>query len=301
MVTFRALTTLMVLASLYSCSSDDAGTQIELYLPDSIRQPLQFDGTNLMVRISVNGGAAQSFEINDGLPTTDVSVTGILPGQQNQISIVWIEVVEGRNVEISQQQQMFVADGSTIIDAQHDFTQFDYDEDSISNFDERLSGTCVWSIEEECDFNDIPPAPTGNLMINGDFSNGRDNWFVRGDDRNFLNGEYCITSPSEATFDWESYIGYAPFVALENGSTYEYSFDIKADEPSNVVAVASAIENGTTRNIVRQPVSVSTNYERKEIQFSPFRDWPNALFLINIGNNPMVRFCFDNISLSVAE
>lgn len=293
----RALLTLFFSVSLFSCTSDDADSQVELFLSDTIRQTLQFDETNLIVQISVNGGVDQTFEI-DTSQSTNVMVTGILPEEQNSIRIVWIEVVDGRNVEISQQTQDFIANGNTIIDAQHDYSLYDYDNDSITNFDERLADTCVWSLSDQCEAGDLPTNPLENLLVNGNFSNLNANWFVSGENANFLEGEYCLTSLSSATNAFQSQIGYSEGIQLEGGRNYVYAFDIKADQPASAVAVVNGVPN---TNIVNQHVSVSTSYERKMIQFPTFRSWPDARLLINIGDSPSVRFCFDNISLSFEE
>ncbi len=303
MLSVRKISTIVVFASwLLSCSADDGQSQIELYQPDSIRQTLAYNSSNLVVRISVNGGASQSFALDGSASSTVVSVSGIQLGEQNEISITWVEVADGRNIELSMQQQSFNADGNTVIDASHSFGVFDYDGDSVSNYDERVAGTCVWSSDEQC--TDVPTSPdlSENLLTNGDFSNGGTGWFALGVNPFTVEGEYCISSPSNAAVSTASYIAHGSRIQLERGLNYVYAFDIKADFASSIVSSATNVESdGTSRLIFEELVTVSTNYERKVLQFSPASNWSAAQFGVSLGPNPDVRFCIDNMSLTIVE
>lgn len=300
MIILRGFFALVLVAGLFSCTSEDANTQIEIYLPDSIRQTLQFDKTKLIVRITVNDAPAQTFEINDGLSSTNVFVSGIRMGQRNDIRIVWIEVVDGRNVELSQQRQSFIADERTLIDAPHSYSQYDYDNDSISNFDERLADTCVWSANEQCGDDDIPPVTAGSLLVDEDFSDGRAAWYFEGVDAYFRDGEFCVTSPSSAIQYWESYINNSMLFPVEANKNYVFSFDIKADVPSTVRYVANNLEDGIYTAVVNQVIPVSTSYERKVVPFSFVGDWPSVEVGFALGNGQRIRYCIDNVRLSVA-
>ena len=135
-----------------SCtSSDDAPrTNIVLGKPLAERQILAFENSTLRADISVNGGPLQSFTVFPGQSSLDVDITGVVLNANNNITVKWTELLNGFDVEISDQSQSFFADGNTVINAAHQTDQYDYDSDGASNSEERSAGTCVWSANESC-------------------------------------------------------------------------------------------------------------------------------------------------------
>lgn len=143
--TYKIAVLCLAIFILSSCGGEQAPvTNIELSEHQTIRQIRALDGNPLELTVSVNTGPDQNFTFsNEGSMSLDI--TGVRLNEQNDIQLVWVEILNGFDVEISTQQQQFFADGDTNIDAPHQHTQFDYDGDGISNFDERVAGTCVWS------------------------------------------------------------------------------------------------------------------------------------------------------------
>ncbi len=308
MIILRTLVKLLLTASLISCSADDDRSMIEIYQPDSIRQILQIDSSNLKVNISVNGQAAQTFYLDDGLATNTLSVTGILPGQQNAVTIVWIEVLDGSEIRLSRQQQVFTANGNTLIDAQHFFGLYDYDNDGISNFEERQGGFCVWP-DEVCDGEDLPDigvaqlSNSENLLANGDFTDEIDtSWFSSGLNTEVVAGEYCLTSPAEAIRIENAYILQMPLVSLESGREYHYSIRIKATAASNIEVTAFTVVDDTFgATVFDERYVVSTNYRTINMPYSAAASRSNVRVGVKLGSNSGVRFCVDSISLSLVD
>jgi len=131
-------------------SNDSQHTNIILGKPLAERQTLAFENSTLRVEIRVNSGPVQSFTIFPGQNTLTASVSGVIENASNNISIKWTELLNGFDVEISDQTQTFIADGSTQISAPHITDQYDYDNDGATNSEERSAGTCVWSANEIC-------------------------------------------------------------------------------------------------------------------------------------------------------
>lgn len=280
------------LAVLLSCTGEEeTQTRIELFQPDVMRQGLAYD-PDLWVEVRINGGTSQWFPVNDAAPIVELS--GVRLNDDNEITIRWIERVDERHIHLSVQSQLFFADGNTTIDAPHNFGRFDADGDLVSNFDERVAGTCVWSSSASCE--SLPPGSTHpqNLLINGDFALAADdNWFARGESLFSSGGEYCMTH-SGGTEYWNSYIAYSPFLSISGYLNYHASFDIKADSNSTAQFNLNDEEN-SYYNILSREVSVSTEYERKNIYFTPTDNWSTVRFGINFDAPDDVRYCIDNV------
>jgi len=131
-------------------SEDSPITNIILDKPFAERQILAFENSTFRVDIRVNNGPVQSFTIFPGDNTLTASVAGVVLDQNNSIDVKWTELLNGFDVEISDQSQTFFADGNTVIDAMHITDQYDYDNDGASNSEERSAGMCVWSANEVC-------------------------------------------------------------------------------------------------------------------------------------------------------
>ena len=135
-----------------ACSSSDGTprTNIVLAKPLAERQILAFENSTFRVEITVNNGLLQTFTVRPGDNTLTVDITGVRLNENNSINIKWTELLNGFDVEISDQSQTFFADGNTLVDAPHRIDQYDYDNDGSSNSEERADGTCVWSADEAC-------------------------------------------------------------------------------------------------------------------------------------------------------
>ena len=167
MKTTRKMTRLLIAAvpcfTAISCdSSDTTMSTIALAQPLAQRQALALEDSTLRADVVINNGTVQSFTFR---PQEDnlVTVGGIRLNENNNITVTWTEILNGFDVEISEQSQLFFASGNININAPHETDQYDYDSDGVANFDERVNGTCVWSADNECLQDgqlDIPTAST---------------------------------------------------------------------------------------------------------------------------------------------
>ena len=154
MKTTRKMTRLLIAAvpcfTAISCdSSDTTMSTIALAQPLAQRQALALEDSTLRADVVINNGTVQSFTFR---PQEDnlVTVGGIRLNENNNITVTWTEILNGFDVEISEQSQLFFASGNININAPHQTDQFDYDGDGNSNITEREDGTCVWSADENC-------------------------------------------------------------------------------------------------------------------------------------------------------
>ena len=99
---------------LSSCSASESDTTEVQLSPESIRQISVIDGNPLTLAISVNSGPRQNFTLRT-VDSVSIDITGVNVDEQNSIEIIWSEVLNGFDVEISQQNQSFLADGNTNI------------------------------------------------------------------------------------------------------------------------------------------------------------------------------------------
>ena len=152
------------LAALSACdsSTSDPTIPVSIGYPLADRQIQSIDNSILQIQVVVNGGAAQLFNIDSSAPTATIDVRGILIGQSNTIQITWTENLNGFEIELARQEQVFLAEGNVVIDAFHDASAFDYDSDGLTNLDERNEGSCVWSATDSCLIEGAADVPSSN-------------------------------------------------------------------------------------------------------------------------------------------
>lgn len=289
--------------TLISCVSENSNesTTIKLNSPASDRQIIATNDIEWRALIQINEGPAQIFFFsNEDLPLS-VSVTGVRRNADNHISIKWFEILHGHTVEIAEQSQNFIADGSTLVDATHSHTQFDYDRDGISNLDERSAGTCVWSTSVNCVNPGQTDIPTDNVLLNGDFSDGHRYWYtgltVASET---TSGEYCVNAPAMATERFDARIDYSPLpFFIDSNSSYNIVFDVRAQTTSEVYVQMTAQILDTFKPLVENTsVPVSTTYDTKSIRFETAEDAYSEVSIgFAFGDGTENTYCFDNIRL----
>ena len=291
---------------LSSCSASESDTTEVQLSPESIRQISVIDGNPLTLAISVNSGPRQNFTLRT-VDSVSIDITGVNVDEQNSIEIIWSEVLNGFDVEISQQNQSFLADGNTNIDAPHQHTQYDYDSDGVSNFDERIAGTCVWSDDPDCIFdvpqtepvdtvsiNTFPAQPGINVVQNSKFNQGRAGWTSNAFDLSADGGEYCLSSLDSSVNPENASLTTAQgLFQLEPGVRYSFSADIRADIPHTIVLRA---EEGppSFAGVHQQSVEIGTEYRTVSTSFVPQLRRP-AHITFWFGGSGANRFCVDNV------
>lgn len=291
-ISFSVFPVTFFLVSLFSCTGEDSekSTRIEFNQPDSIRQTMSLDNSELVARISVNFESFQEFTIRPGGSTVTVTVSGVIPNEENSLVIWWSEILEGYPVELSVQSQRFMADGSTIIDQRHDHAQYDYDGDGMSNLDERLSGTCVWSDTESCN---TPGQPTGNVLLNGDFSSGNDYWWPN--NISTQNGELCVATPTPTSSVLQ--LGYDRRFRIEGRSRYKITFDAKS-QANSTVTVLLLLPNSNGATLFEETVEVNAAYGRNTVFFNNSNNaWDEVAIAFVLGDRTENNYCVDNISI----
>lgn len=164
----RNLFLFLCCSSIISCdASDIQKTQIELSGTYRYREILAAGDHPLRIDIVMNGGRNQRFTITNSDPSFGVGVTGVIEGGTNRIQVTFTEMLNGWPVILSQQDQIFIANGTNVlIDVEHQSRQFDNDFDGASNVEERRNNTCVWFANESCLTDggiDFPP--NGDLTL----------------------------------------------------------------------------------------------------------------------------------------
>jgi len=299
-ITFGKYVLALACFSMMSCigESDNEGVFFDLQLPGSDRHVLAIgDNSKLRADITINYSPfPQTFDFESINSPRSVIVEGIQLGDQNFIRIVWSEVVNGHVIELSEQNQSFFAEGETLISATHEHTNYDYDRDGVSNFDERIAGTCVWLSNESCDDEANLDIPTDNGIINGDFSDGDNYWFSRWDGDPQVTGEYCAKSLASAEQYWEAYVGHSRKIHIEAHTRYRIVFDVKAEIASEVRVGVRVVEPRLT--LFSTVIDVSTTYQTKSIIFDHADNaYSDVDFGFSFGNGMDNQYCFDNVKL----
>jgi len=293
-----ALCTLLLLSC--TSESDIENTNLELMRPDTDRQIQALEpDTEWRVDVRINLGAVQTFYFTNLETSPVVSVTGVRVNETNDISIAWFELLHGYEVEISYQPtQRFFAGGNTTAVADHTHTQFDYDQDGSSNYDERVAGTCVWSSGETCLDPSQIDIPTDNILINGNFSQGTDYWWSTSGRQEIINGEFCTFPPDYSGSNSTAILGFKKPLYLEANSRYTIEFYVQAQTNADI-SLSMVVPELERRLIYKSDIEVTTSPERIVRSFEYRNDSQNGVsFGLGTVSSPDNMFCFDDVKLS---
>ena len=304
---------------LSSCGGDQTPvSNVQITEPQTLRQLRAIGGNPLKLSVSVNSGSEQFFTFNnDGSLSLDI--TGVRPNELNDIQLVWYETLNGFDIEISAQEQEFLADGNTNIDAPHQHTQYDYDGDGVSNYDERIAGTCVWFTEDDCvldapnrdsvsgpgfDNNTIVrfPEQSGiNILFNSDFSQGLDGWHTHSLEQIVVsNGEICFSTKPESGSPEHAGLGslQGQFL-LKEGVRYTLAADMRADTSATPRLVLHGPEPNFI-HVLDTAVAIDTTYRTVSASFIAESDQA-VLVGLALGDGTSKRYCVDNMKLVKGE
>jgi len=285
----------LIALGLSSCAGSTDSTEVRLYRPDNLRQTSAVDPVNMFVLVSINSGVNQRFAVDPTNSNQTVNILGIRPGEENNISVRWFETVNFSDVILSEQLQTFVADGNTIINAQHNYN-FDEDEDGRTNWIERVEGTCVFSDVQQCAIN------TDNLIINSDFDSLNQGWFSNlGNSPEFSNGEYCLSTTTDDIFNYQGQLIHQAPLTLE-ATEYLLTYDIRAESQSEVeIELYRYNEDESFTVVAARPISVSTGYTTKTERFIFQQRWDRIQLTFSFGNGQINRYCIDNVSMAISQ
>jgi len=216
----------------------DRSTLVTLDDGVAVRQILAFGDNEVILEARVNGGSIQTFTFNRLSTPIEASLAGIRLNSSNDISLIWYERLNGYQIAISKQQQQFVADGNTVINAPHSYAEFDYDNDGINNYDEREAGSCVWWSTPTCE-SDVPPEDlfeqvvdvdaSDNVLMDGTFDSVSSNWWTSGENERFVDGAFCFDTTIFGPNPENHSIYYRPYIALQPNARYTVTGKLKVE------------------------------------------------------------------------
>jgi hypothetical protein len=135
--------------------------------------------------------------------------------------------------------------------------------------------------------------PAGNLIVNGDFSNGATNWHVQ-DGTGTVNGAgaYCVSNPGAALIGWEGTPG--SLLMLRMGTSYRLSYQASGSGTVNVkigLAVAPYTSDFEGSN------SLSSSLQTFTHTFTCPNNDINTGMAFTFSNAGSSTVCIDNVSL----
>lgn len=302
---YRLIVSLSLLClSLIACTNEPNSSVLELTSPTSNRTGLVDAGDwEYQVDITVNSGPIQTFYFDPTESSMSVVIVGIRPNEENSIEILWKAVIDGLSVNLSRQSQVFIADGNTVIDAQHNPNDYDYDGDGASNLFELAAGTCLWSAEEPCIHPNLIDTDSSNLLTNGDFSNGTDGWWSTQSLGVVVDGEFCMSVlPSQVNrIDW--HLGQLPKFDLSSNTSYSLSFYARSQVLGTMNAsVLRTLPDYSIENVYVTNVEVFSTFNFYRYQFNTTDgNYDNTSLVFNFDASMDNYICFDDVVLEKAS
>lgn len=290
----------LLLACLYqsACTNEPSSAVLELNNPISTRMELvDFEDWQYQVNITVNSESPQTFLFAPNDTDLSVVIVGVQPNEQNSIEIRWNAIIDGINVELSQQSQVFFADGNTLIDAPHNHEQYDFDGDEVSNLFELAAGTCLWSVTEPCLHPDFTVTDTNNIFLNGDFSNGTDQWWSTRLTGEVVDGEYCLSVLPFENVGVFWHFGHLPRFELKQNTRYSLSFYARSQTLTEI-NVSVNLPELDFFEVFESDLEVFSTFNQYNFQFDTTnRNYEQSEFVFNIDPDLANTFCFDDIVL----
>ncbi|MEA2621974.1 MAG: endoglucanase [Chloroflexota bacterium] len=140
----------------------------------------------------------------------------------------------------------------------------------------------------------------GNLVQNGDFSDGFNHWFKAGitDDADTSGGDMCIdVDANDPGNPWDRIIGNND-LAVVNGQAYQFSFKAKA---SSDVTIRSIVGNPNspyeTVYEASPPAALTSTYQSFSYSFTSGYSFDPAQVAFQVGGHAAFTLCLDDVSL----
>ncbi|MGH9212310.1 MAG: glycoside hydrolase family 9 protein [Acidimicrobiales bacterium] len=133
-------------------------------------------------------------------------------------------------------------------------------------------------------------------VVNGDFSNGSAPWFSFPDPGTLTDGVFCANVPGGLANPWDAIVGQND-IALEEGVTYQLSFDASSTPAANVRALVGLSVEPFDAYFAASPV-VSETMQNYSFAFTQPATTPNGQVAFQLGGASATHtVCLDNISL----
>lgn len=156
-------------------------------------------------------------------------------------------------------------------------------------------------VNENCGEYTFPSSATCELVKNGDFNNGKTNFYPYIDDRsnvsafwNIVNGysKISIANGSDAQWKYQLIQG---DLDLQQGKTYKIKYRARASYSKNIYVKLS---NETDRfQYMQESETLETSWKNYEYEFTMSNNITDARLNFGIGGNNNVDIYFDNISI----
>lgn len=134
---------------------------------------------------------------------------------------------------------------------------------------------------------------------NGDFSNGADQWFTTGNlTPTITDGRLCVNVPGGTSNPWDAIVGQND-IALQEGVTYRYAYDISSSVAGkNVRAlVGLQVDPFTAYFTANEAASTTTTSSSNTFEQPATTDQGQVAFQLGGSPGPWT-FCVDNVSLT---
>jgi len=272
----------------------------------TVRQIMAFGDNDVILEARVNGGSIQTFTFNRLSSSVEASLAGIRLNSSNDLKLIWYERLNGYQIAISKQQQQFVADGNTVINAPHSYAEFDYDNDGINNYDEREAGSCVWWSTPTCE-SDVPPEDlfeqvvdvdaSDNVLMDGTFDSVSSNWWTSGENERFVDGAFCFDTTIFGPNPENHSIYYRPYIALQPNARYTVTGNVDA-ELSSIGFATFQRPPPSYQLLHQQQIVLAAGRQNITASFDNYEEG-DAQLVFHMGTGIANTFCFDNMKLKV--
>ncbi|MBN1428196.1 MAG: glycoside hydrolase family 9 protein [Anaerolineae bacterium] len=138
--------------------------------------------------------------------------------------------------------------------------------------------------------------PVENLIKNGDFSSGQDNWWAAGNPTIDADaGELCVTITDAGANQWDVIVGQNGVLFLE-GQSYSLTFDARASQIAKVNARVQ-MEAAPYTTYYARDVELTTEMQSYGYTFTSSDTDEAAAFQFQMGGQGTPTICFDNVML----
>jgi len=123
-----------------------AQVTLSMEIPDKLRTIAAVNYTAMVAEVSFNSGASTDVQFSSAAPV-EKSFSSIVMDELNTYNIKWYETIGGVKLLLTEQNGSFIANSTAMyadLDATHNDANFDWDNDGISNYNERQNNTCPW-------------------------------------------------------------------------------------------------------------------------------------------------------------
>lgn len=138
------------------------------------------------------------------------------------------------------------------------------------------------------------------MLVNGDFSNGKNGWTLMGATSTVSNGEYRINITTPGTTNWAVQLVQGG-LTLYNGVTYVFKFDVRSDSVRTIIADVAQSSGNYSSYMGAKTCKLDTIMKHFEYKFkmtSATDKGARITFNCGLSANDVI---FDNVSLMIFD